>query len=79
MLCRALYQEFQLTTRNFIRTVTDIKGEWLIDVAEHYYDLSNVSSAAIACLIRRYSSAKIYSPTVPFTQTMPLSIGTKHF
>ena len=40
-LCRALYQEFVLTTRNYIRTVTDIKGEWLIDVAPHYFDLSN--------------------------------------
>lgn len=30
-----------MTTRNYIRTVSDIKGEWLIDVAPHYYDLSN--------------------------------------
>jgi pre-mRNA-splicing factor ATP-dependent RNA helicase DHX15/PRP43 len=37
----ALYQEFVLTTRNYIRTVTDIKGEWLVDVAPHYYDLTN--------------------------------------
>jgi hypothetical protein len=38
---RALYHEFVLTSRNYIRTVTDIKGEWLIDVAPHYFDLSN--------------------------------------
>ncbi|WIA09143.1 hypothetical protein OEZ85_008554 [Tetradesmus obliquus] len=37
----ALYHEFVLTSRNYIRTVTDIKGEWLIDVAPHYFDLSN--------------------------------------
>lgn len=37
----ALYQEFVLTTRNYIRTVTDIKGEWLVDIAAHYYELSN--------------------------------------
>lgn len=36
-----LYNEFVLTSRNYIRTVTDIKGEWLIDVSPHYYDLSN--------------------------------------
>eukprot|EP00271_Cylindrocystis_brebissonii_P001537 TRINITY_DN1179_c0_g2_i1.p1 TRINITY_DN1179_c0_g2~~TRINITY_DN1179_c0_g2_i1.p1 ORF type:complete len:738 (-),score=153.97 TRINITY_DN1179_c0_g2_i1:392-2605(-) len=36
-----LYNEFVLTSRNFIRIVTDIKGEWLVDVAPHYYDLSN--------------------------------------
>ncbi|KAL1349589.1 hypothetical protein HN51_026110 [Arachis hypogaea] len=36
-----IYNEFVLTSRNFIRTVTDIRGEWLVDVAPHYYDLSN--------------------------------------
>lgn len=38
---RVLYQEFVLTSRNYIRTVTDVKGEWLVDIAPHYYDLSN--------------------------------------
>jgi pre-mRNA-splicing factor ATP-dependent RNA helicase DHX15/PRP43 len=38
---RVLYHEFVLTSRNYIRTVMDIKGEWLIDVAPHYYDLAN--------------------------------------
>jgi pre-mRNA-splicing factor ATP-dependent RNA helicase DHX15/PRP43 len=37
----ALYQEFVLTTKNYIRTVTDIRGEWLADLAPHYYDLAN--------------------------------------
>ena len=36
-----VYHEFVLTTRNYIRTVTDVKGEWLVDIAEHYFDLSN--------------------------------------
>lgn len=35
------YNEFVLTTKNYIRSVTDIKGEWLIAVAAHYYDLEN--------------------------------------
>lgn len=35
------YNEFVLTTKNFIRTVSDIKGEWLIEIAPHYYELSN--------------------------------------
>ena len=38
---RVLYQEFVLTTRNYIRTCTNIKGDWLVDIAPHYYDLSN--------------------------------------
>lgn len=41
VVCRALYQEFVLTTRNYIRTVTEIKGEWLVDIAPHYYELEN--------------------------------------
>jgi pre-mRNA-splicing factor ATP-dependent RNA helicase DHX15/PRP43 len=36
-----LYNEFVLTSKNFIRILTDIKGEWLVDLAAHYYDLSN--------------------------------------
>lgn len=42
--CRVVYQEFVLTTKNYIRTVSDIKGEWLLDVAPHYYDLDNFPS-----------------------------------
>lgn len=38
---RVLYHEFVLTTRNYVRTDTNIKGDWLIDIAPHYFDLSN--------------------------------------
>ncbi|KAI7867553.1 P-loop containing nucleoside triphosphate hydrolase protein [Spinellus fusiger] len=37
----ALYNEFVLTTRNYIRTCIEIKPEWLLEVAPQYYDLSN--------------------------------------
>ncbi|KAK4768227.1 hypothetical protein SAY87_003368 [Trapa incisa] len=36
-----IYNEYVLTSRNFIRTVTDVRGEWLVDIAPHYYDLMN--------------------------------------
>lgn len=36
-----LYNEFVLTTKNYIRTVTDIKPDWLIQISPQYYDLSN--------------------------------------
>jgi pre-mRNA-splicing factor ATP-dependent RNA helicase DHX15/PRP43 len=71
-----------LTTRNFIRTVTDIRGDWLviiwqtaspfmsiedlkefltclsfmcrlIDVAPHYYDLSNFPSCEAKRVLER--------------------------
>ncbi|KAK4421625.1 putative pre-splicing factor ATP-dependent RNA helicase DEAH3 [Sesamum alatum] len=36
-----VYNEYVLTRRNLIRTITEIRGEWLVDVAPHYYDFSN--------------------------------------
>lgn len=36
-----LYHEFVLTSKNFIRTCLAVEGDWLIDVAPHYYELEN--------------------------------------
>ena len=36
-----LYNEFVLTTKNFIRTLTDIKPEWLLLIAPQYYNSSS--------------------------------------
>jgi len=36
-----LYNEFVLTSKNFIRTVTAVRGEWLVEIAEHYYQIEN--------------------------------------
>jgi pre-mRNA-splicing factor ATP-dependent RNA helicase DHX15/PRP43 len=35
-----LFNEFVLTTRPYIRTVTEIRPEWLLELAANYYDLS---------------------------------------
>jgi len=35
-----LYHEFVLTSKNFIRTVTVIDGDWLLEIAPQYYNLS---------------------------------------
>ena len=48
-----IYNEYVLTTRNFIRTVMDIRGDWLIDVAPHYYDLSNFPSCEAKRVLER--------------------------
>lgn len=37
----ALYNEFVLTSKNYIRMCTDVKVEWLVELAPHYYDLKN--------------------------------------
>lgn len=36
-----VYNEFVLTTKNYIRTVTDVKPEWLLKLSPQYYDLQN--------------------------------------
>ncbi|KAJ1614193.1 PRP43-like protein [Cryptosporidium canis] len=36
-----LYNEFVLTSRNFIRTVTTIRGEWLLEISPKYYNLED--------------------------------------
>ncbi|BFY97340.1 hypothetical protein BsWGS_00380 [Bradybaena similaris] len=36
-----LYNEFVLTTKNYIRTVTDVKPDWLVRMAPQYYDMAN--------------------------------------
>ena len=35
-----LYNEFILTSRNYIRTVMHVYPEWLFEVAPDYFDLS---------------------------------------
>ncbi|KAL1955165.1 hypothetical protein VTO42DRAFT_8980 [Malbranchea cinnamomea] len=48
-----LYNEFVLTTKNFIRTVTAVKGEWLLEIAPNYYDISTFPKGEIrSALIR---------------------------
>ena len=34
-----IYNEFVLTNQNYIRTVTEVKAEWLLDIAPNYFDL----------------------------------------
>ena len=41
-----LFQEFVLTTKNYIRTVTEIQPEYLLQVAPHYFDLDNMTGYA---------------------------------
>jgi len=36
-----IFEEFALTTQNYIRTVTVSRGEWLAEMAPHYFDLEN--------------------------------------
>ena len=41
-----LFHEFVLTSKNYIRTVTEIKPEYLLQVAPHYFDLDKMTGYA---------------------------------
>ncbi|MCJ1234240.1 DEAH-box ATP-dependent RNA helicase prp43 [Varicellaria rhodocarpa] len=48
-----LYNEFVLTTKNYIRTVTAVKPEWLLDIAPVYYDLSTFAKGEVKTALTR--------------------------
>ncbi|KAI4257684.1 MAG: hypothetical protein L6R42_005505 [Xanthoria sp. 1 TBL-2021] len=48
-----VYNEFVLTTKNFVRTVTTVRAEWLLDIAPNYYDLSTFSKGPVKSALER--------------------------
>ncbi|KAL1855403.1 DEAH-box ATP-dependent RNA helicase prp43 [Paecilomyces lecythidis] len=48
-----LYNEFVLTTKNYIRTVTAVKPEWLLEIAPTYYDISTFPKGDIRSSLLR--------------------------
>ncbi|KAF9886389.1 DEAH-box ATP-dependent RNA helicase prp43 [Aspergillus nanangensis] len=48
-----LYNEFVLTTKNYIRTITAVKPEWLLDIAPNYYDISTFQKGEIRSALLR--------------------------
>ena len=48
-----VYNEFVLTSKNYIRTVTAVKPEWLLDIAEGYYDLDGFKKGEIKTSLQR--------------------------
>jgi pre-mRNA-splicing factor ATP-dependent RNA helicase DHX15/PRP43 len=48
-----LYNEFVLTTKNYIRTVTAVKPEWLLDIAPTYYDIETFPKGDIRSALVR--------------------------
>ncbi|KAI9457332.1 P-loop containing nucleoside triphosphate hydrolase protein [Lactarius psammicola] len=48
-----LFNEFVLTTRAYIRTVTRIRAEWLLDLAANYYDLTSLPNGEAKRALQR--------------------------
>ena len=39
-----VYNEFVLTSKSYLKTVTDVKGEWLFDANPSYFIPSNIKN-----------------------------------
>ncbi|EKX74191.1 Helicase associated domain HA2 containing protein [Theileria equi strain WA] len=52
------YHEFIHTSKNFIRTVTHIQGEWLLDIAPHYFNLEEMPRGEAKDAIRSLFNSK---------------------
>ena len=48
-----LYNEFVLTSKNYIRTVTAVKPEWLLDIGENYYDVESFNDGEVKRALRK--------------------------
>ncbi|KAK4343910.1 hypothetical protein RND71_037004 [Anisodus tanguticus] len=42
----AVYHELVLTTKEYMRQITELKPEWLVEVAPHYYQLKDVEDSS---------------------------------
>lgn len=42
-----VYHEFVLTTKNYIRTVTDVEPEWLMEISPEYFDIGEFKNGEI--------------------------------
>jgi pre-mRNA-splicing factor ATP-dependent RNA helicase DHX15/PRP43 len=48
-----IYNEFVLTSKNYIRVVTGVRGEWLLDIAPNYYDISTFPKGEVKTSLMR--------------------------
>jgi len=48
-----LFNEFVLTTQPYIRTVTEIRPEWLLELAPNYYDLESFPNGEMKSALQR--------------------------
>ena len=48
-----VYNEFVLTSKNYIRTVTSVRGEWLLDISPGYYDIDSFPKGEVKTALQR--------------------------
>eukprot|EP00933_Yihiella_yeosuensis_P025552 TRINITY_DN1980_c5_g1_i1.p1 TRINITY_DN1980_c5_g1~~TRINITY_DN1980_c5_g1_i1.p1 ORF type:complete len:707 (-),score=143.66 TRINITY_DN1980_c5_g1_i1:109-2229(-) len=53
-----LYNEFVLTSKNFVRTCVQVRGEWLVELAPSYYDVRNFPKSEARTQLERLQSKR---------------------
>ncbi|KAH7919672.1 P-loop containing nucleoside triphosphate hydrolase protein [Leucogyrophana mollusca] len=53
-----IFNEFVLTTRPYIRTVTEVRVEWLLEYATQYYDLSTFTDGETKRALQRAANKR---------------------
>ena len=53
-----VYNEYVVTNRNYIRTVTQVRPEWLMEIAPHYFSPDNIENELTRGLLARYWQKK---------------------
>ncbi|KAB5582364.1 P-loop containing nucleoside triphosphate hydrolase protein [Coniochaeta sp. 2T2.1] len=48
-----VYNEFVLTSKQYVRTVTNIRPEWLLEIAPQYYDLDSFDKGEVKTALTR--------------------------
>jgi pre-mRNA-splicing factor ATP-dependent RNA helicase DHX16 len=54
-----LYHELAFTTKEYMRQVTDIKGQWLLEIAPHYYQAKEVEDSSTKKLPKKAGASAL--------------------
>jgi len=54
-----IFNEFVLTTRPYIRTVTEVYPEWLLELAHNYFDLTSFTEGETKSALQRVVNKKL--------------------
>jgi pre-mRNA-splicing factor ATP-dependent RNA helicase DHX15/PRP43 len=54
-----LFNEFVLTSRPFIRTVTEVRPDWLLELAANYYDMTTFTDGEAKLALKRVMKKQI--------------------
>jgi pre-mRNA-splicing factor ATP-dependent RNA helicase DHX15/PRP43 len=57
-----LYHEFVITSKNYIQTVIDVRGEWLIEIAPNYFDIRKFPNGAAKRAIEKLVTKRYRRP-----------------